>query len=327
MKKFTLSIPMPCHENWDNMTPTEKGKFCAACQKTVVDFTNMSDRQIAVFFKKTGSVCGRFGSTQLNRELTLPKKSLPWLHSFFQIALPAFLLSLKASAQTDVKGKVAVCTQPLKSSNDSIKAPQSEIQDGLLFKGKVVSEDGKPIAGATVLIYGTKTGTQTSDSGSFYFEHVKDEQMTVEVSAVGFQTKTVTLYAKDASTVALVPMTAQLAGEVIVAYVKKRRKLVSDVPLIHTTKTEEAFSKFSVFPNPASSKSVVTLEAKKVKDGAYRLAIINGNGSVVQIDEIVISKDNKRATFVLNVLSSRPYFIQLTNKESDKIYTETIVVQ
>src|SRR6476620_134387 len=100
MHKFTLSIPTPCHENWDQMTPVEKGRFCGACQKTVIDFTNMTDQQLAAFFKKpTGSVCGRFVKDQLERNITVPTKRIPWLRYFFQFTLPAFLLSLKATGQ------------------------------------------------------------------------------------------------------------------------------------------------------------------------------------------------------------------------------------
>lgn len=112
MKKLQLSIPEPCHEDWDAMMPDDKGRFCASCQKTVVDFSNMSDRQLAEFFKKpAGSTCGRFHQDQLNRDLVLPKKRLPWVHSFFQVAWPAFVLMLKSCAQADdnlTLGKLAV---------------------------------------------------------------------------------------------------------------------------------------------------------------------------------------------------------------------------
>jgi hypothetical protein len=37
----TLNIPKPCHENWDAMTPRERGRHCGACDKTVVDVTRM----------------------------------------------------------------------------------------------------------------------------------------------------------------------------------------------------------------------------------------------------------------------------------------------
>ncbi len=64
MSKFT--IPKPCHENWENMLPEEKGKFCESCQKTVYDFTQTSDEKIQqIFEKENGNICGRFREDQL----------------------------------------------------------------------------------------------------------------------------------------------------------------------------------------------------------------------------------------------------------------------
>src|SRR6185436_6596711 len=106
-KKIQLSIPTPCHENWDNMTPVEKGKFCGSCQKQVVDFSRMSDREIALFFKKpsTGSVCGRFMEDQLDRDIEIPKKRIPWIKYFFQFLLPGYLISCTNNRTI---GKIAV---------------------------------------------------------------------------------------------------------------------------------------------------------------------------------------------------------------------------
>src|SRR6185295_12964002 len=119
-KKLQLQIPTPCHENWENMTPTEKGRFCASCQKQVVDFSNKSDRDIAMFFKKpsTGSVCGRFMEDQLNRDFEMPKKRIPWLKYFFQFLIPAFFISYRATAQGKVKIVSNTTTQPTKFPNE-----------------------------------------------------------------------------------------------------------------------------------------------------------------------------------------------------------------
>lgn len=64
-----ISINQPCHENWDKMTPNDKGAFCLACQKTVIDFSSKTIDEIKTFFvlkPKTESVCGRFRKKQLH---------------------------------------------------------------------------------------------------------------------------------------------------------------------------------------------------------------------------------------------------------------------
>ena len=113
-KHIQLNIPKPCHESWDQMTPVDKarpddpvgrGRFCGSCQKQVVDFTIMSDTQLAVFFRKpsTGSVCGRFMQDQLDRTIDIPKKRIPWVKYFFQFLLPGFLMSCGARTIGKIK--------------------------------------------------------------------------------------------------------------------------------------------------------------------------------------------------------------------------------
>lgn len=67
-----ITIPEPCHEDWNAMTPAQQGRHCASCNKVVMDFTNMSDAQIIVYFQSAkGNTCGRFYNNQLNREFYL----------------------------------------------------------------------------------------------------------------------------------------------------------------------------------------------------------------------------------------------------------------
>ena len=81
MQKLTIQIPKPCHERWEEMQPTEQGRFCASCQKTVVDYTKLSDQELVGLLKKTsGPVCGRLRDDQLNRPLLLAnaKSTFSW---------------------------------------------------------------------------------------------------------------------------------------------------------------------------------------------------------------------------------------------------------
>jgi len=65
-----INIPTPCHENWNNMTPDEKGRFCSVCSKTVRDFRTVSDEEIIdVFSDSSENICGNFNETQLGRDL------------------------------------------------------------------------------------------------------------------------------------------------------------------------------------------------------------------------------------------------------------------
>ncbi|SMO96735.1 TonB-dependent Receptor Plug Domain [Chryseobacterium rhizoplanae] len=65
-----ITIPKPCHENWNTMSPDEKGRFCTVCSKTVRDFRKTSDDDIIdVFSKASEEICGNFNPSQLNREL------------------------------------------------------------------------------------------------------------------------------------------------------------------------------------------------------------------------------------------------------------------
>lgn len=103
-----ISINEPCNENWDKMTPNDKGAFCLSCQKNVVDFSCKTINEIKDFFRKksdTEIVCGRFDESQLEA-LTFDdffNKFMKWKY-FQKAALIVFFvfgLSLFAGAQSN----------------------------------------------------------------------------------------------------------------------------------------------------------------------------------------------------------------------------------
>lgn len=141
-----ISIPTPCHEDWNKMTPNEKGAFCGKCCKTVVDFSNLSPEEIksALIAEKGKKVCGRFKPDQLNEQPTpalsihIPLYLLPKnisLRKAFAIALfVAFGTSLFSCRTTEdhLVGEIAVETIPL---NDSTLIKTKESTDTTLRIG------------------------------------------------------------------------------------------------------------------------------------------------------------------------------------------------
>lgn len=92
-KKITINVPEPCHENWNQMTPEDKGRFCAVCSKTVIDFSTMSNTEVQDYFIKTEeqNICGRFRSNQLSENpFYIPSTEFKKPMSFQR----AFVLSL-----------------------------------------------------------------------------------------------------------------------------------------------------------------------------------------------------------------------------------------
>jgi hypothetical protein len=64
-----ITVPNPCHENWDSMMPQNQGRFCTSCQLVVTDFTKMDDQEIIHYFRmhQNEKICGHFRNEQLTR--------------------------------------------------------------------------------------------------------------------------------------------------------------------------------------------------------------------------------------------------------------------
>ncbi|WP_240485484.1 hypothetical protein [Myroides marinus] len=67
--KYRIEIPEPCHEDWNLMTPQDKGRHCAVCDKVVVDFSKASKQEIINHIKKEGKICGRIPLQYIGTDL------------------------------------------------------------------------------------------------------------------------------------------------------------------------------------------------------------------------------------------------------------------
>lgn len=139
VNKIRISIPNPCGENWNKMTTTEKGKFCASCQKNVIDFTTYTDREILNYYNQNSKICGRFTHEQLNRNLLIPKEK----NTFWMMAAASILAFLGLGNQT-VKAQESAKTEQtdkkIMQTNISTDSNNEEIE----IRGKIFLDEITP---------------------------------------------------------------------------------------------------------------------------------------------------------------------------------------
>jgi hypothetical protein len=96
-RKYKITIPEPCNENWDKMTPKENGRFCMSCSKTVVDFTSMLPEEVQHFFiqNKNEKICGRFRKSQLDTiTIQIPSRVLYEQTHYYKMFLLALFITM-----------------------------------------------------------------------------------------------------------------------------------------------------------------------------------------------------------------------------------------
>lgn len=146
MKPF-ISIPKPCHEDWDKMHPNNEGKFCNSCSKTVVDFTKMSKEEIHRYFKqKSGeNTCGHFYASQLEESIIQKPSVFKRVNYFAAIALSLFLPL--SSCKKQLTGEPSVVEDKkteTELTGDTVCTDSTQkVPPIVKYKPKMESENGK----------------------------------------------------------------------------------------------------------------------------------------------------------------------------------------
>lgn len=211
MQQLKISIPEPCHEDWNKMTNTEKGKFCGVCSKEVIDFTYFSDEQLVKHFNRKQNLCGRINTQQLNRDLILDRKNRHNFTSYLIVGL--FSLFLFNSHLTKAQEKPK--TEQTDKKYTSIPLSNTLAKDIITVSGIVVDENNSPLPGATIIIKGSKAGTTTDFDGKFTLKCKKNN--IICVSYISYLTKEITALNNSSNTnINLLPNKNLLNGEVVI---------------------------------------------------------------------------------------------------------------
>ncbi|MBK8521204.1 MAG: carboxypeptidase-like regulatory domain-containing protein [Chitinophagaceae bacterium] len=195
MQKLQLTIPQPCHENWQNMTPTDQGRFCNACAKEVIDFSMMTDTEVLNYFtsRTHDKVCGRALPNQLERTISKPKdptKRLFWYWNYLVMFCMFFGKGNGAKAQ----GGMKPITELSPAKNTDIRGEMIKVGDvnrdiSRVITGKIMDTDGNPVSFALVKIKGTAKGV-AADANGAYSMRINSNDILI-ISGAGFIEKEV----------------------------------------------------------------------------------------------------------------------------------------
>jgi hypothetical protein len=222
-----LRIAEPCHESWAAMTPAGPGRHCAACQKTVVDFSQKTDAEIlAALRQAAGPTCGRLRPDQLGRPLVAPTTAPRWRAWLgAALAVGGVLGASRAAAQSQGNSYYAgprpltnstgsgATAEPTVQAPPAVAAPDA-IGGPLTVRGVVLdSTTHTGLPGVTVLVKGTDRGVSTDATGAFELAVPAGTAPTQLIfSSIGFMRQEKTVVPGQPLTVALAADTHVLGG-------------------------------------------------------------------------------------------------------------------
>ena len=158
-RKIELSIPSPCSEDWDKMSPEGKDRFCASCSTIITDFSAFTDKELIAFLSKAkDAICGRFDDTQLNRVIAIQETNTTTL--FHKIIVGAALATGVAGVAHAQTTRNSTLTGNVNQSN-RVSERSYRPSDGLpptdtlhTISGIVKDgSDGDGIMNASIIVY------------------------------------------------------------------------------------------------------------------------------------------------------------------------------
>ncbi|HEX8658214.1 MAG TPA: carboxypeptidase-like regulatory domain-containing protein [Hymenobacter sp.] len=217
------------------MTPTAAGRHCAACQRTVVDFTHKTNAEILAYLAgaATSRTCGRFAAEQLERPLqraapAAPKHWRAWLAAVVAVWGLRESLSTPASAQAATEWQARYGGGPAPASpgqRAAEKSAQDSLRANTVIRGVVLDSaryEGLP--GVTVLLDGTTIYTSTAADGGFELRIPAGAACVARVrfSGVGYVEQTRVLPINGEVQTIQTVMNTQVLGEMQVCYAPRK---------------------------------------------------------------------------------------------------------
>jgi hypothetical protein len=315
------------------MTPAEQGRFCGSCQKTVVDFTLMTDNELLDYFSKAPAhTCGRFFNDQLNRDLepTVIKKRYTWAY-VWNIVLATFLVT-KADAQV-VKKKTPEVQLPEKApitqgemGTVAIKLPKTRELKGVVLDS---SNTRHPLAGASIFVKDESIGTVSDSLGNFSLAIEDDRPVDLIISYIGYTTQTITIDGNTDWKNLQVIMSASditdhifTGGVVVVGYKIPKKKIVNN------WKPAVLKKDIKIYPNPVAKGNSIQANLSLKQAGEYKLELMNVQGEVMSVQKLqMITKEQAVTIPTQSSWAPGIYMVRITAPGVKNVYQCKVSIQ
>jgi hypothetical protein len=336
-KQIQVSIASPCHEDWNKMHANGNGRFCDHCEKTVVDFTTMSDAEIfRILSKNNKDVCGRLTERQMDRAILQPvseKKKTLWAVLF--TGLLAFATNTLSAQKRKTVGRVTKIESKL-NCKPSITQQTSMILGEIILlpKIQVLNEREEPISGVSVYVEGSLKRSITDSNGQLEINY---EQMNknAEISMLGYESRTINLTpglkqivlkekVKELSPVSVtstvrIKLGRVVAGGVQVVQTKQINRIENN---LITSKESSSFIK-NIYPNPVHPGAEIRIE---LPEGNYSLHLLNTEGKLFQQNSSMIRKGLYGSLDIPSTLPAGQYFVRAIDLKTGKQAVKSLLI-
>ncbi|NCT73878.1 MAG: T9SS type A sorting domain-containing protein [Chitinophagaceae bacterium] len=338
--RLKLEIENPCTENWHNMMPDEKGRFCLSCTKQVVDFSKMTDQELIRFFKQNRKtdMCGQLSDWQLNRVL-IESPRRRWLPYFLQATLPAILFLNRAEAQQSrLSNDTSVVRRVVETADLKQLRLLAADSAPVVIRGKVVDHEGKPVAFASIKVVDTEQYSLTDSTGNFQIHYRGTaSEVSLSCSALSFgeavvvfsllneaTSCTIRLQPKELPPVVIQSGSMGFLKGMVGGIVVKRTFMPLDTL---TNWFKNTISKFKLYPNPARTSSTIKIELPSGYEGEVVLRLLSISGQVLQTQKYQAPKGVNVLSFPVPKVTPGTYLMQIGSVTKKEWVAEEIVIQ
>jgi CarboxypepD_reg-like domain/Secretion system C-terminal sorting domain len=338
------------------MNETQQGRFCMSCQKEVIDFNAMTDKEILLYISGASSnICGRVGNDQLNRHLIIPAEPRKiWWKYWMSVAASFVMLTSKSNAQgrVSVHRIVSVPKQPVKNIPQLMGKMVAVNNMEAAIRGRIIDANGIGIAYASVILKESSKGIM-ADSAGYFTMKVNTDLTGAEliISSVGYQPKNIEIDKADNKKIAagdnelvvelgdIILREPSMKEVIVTGYPSKGKVVIAGGLSVcrRTTRYEQVKARvkevigtneIKVYPNPVATNSPFTIGFNVKDPGEYTVQFIDVSGRIIHGKQINILSKNYTESFNGNIfLTSGMYIVNVTGKQNSKNYTAKLVVQ